>query len=154
MLTFIRLCLAVEHRLMTIKIPPTHLDTPQDPEIFVYEAARIAALMSSTHLFRKMRSASPVHMSLQQRLRKIIASFEAQRTSCLGQDCAELLLWALCVGTATAVDPLVYEGSLCLQIELLGLRGWNELRKCLEKYLWTESMHKEALVSMATSVPQ
>ncbi|KAI1113552.1 hypothetical protein F5Y14DRAFT_417578 [Nemania sp. NC0429] len=144
MATFTHMCCAAEHRLLSLKgIPPAGSDGSSAADVFIYEAARNAALICSTHLFRQFKPRAALLVSLQKALRHSIIACDydsLEPGSCVSMGSMRLLLWSICVGRVTALDPDWYTVCMKSCISNLKIQSERELRACLEEYVWEPYM--------------
>ncbi|KAI1305757.1 hypothetical protein F5Y03DRAFT_394942 [Xylaria venustula] len=109
MTTFTNVCCAAEYQLLSLEaIPPAGSDGTSGADVLIYEAARNAALICSTYLFRRLRPQAAILVSLQQALRHSIMACDydsLEHGSCVSMGNMRLLLWSICVGRVTALDP-------------------------------------------------
>jgi hypothetical protein len=151
MTTFTRLCCSVEHRLMSIKMPMEGLAISRDSDAQIHEAARVAALLCTTHCFRKMMSRSAIYTSLQRRLRRRIMAMRDIET--VQESSTRLLLWTACMGSTTAGDhdPQWYGPVVRRCMGALGLWEMDEVRACCDDYVWDSSWTLDYHVPAAVS---
>ncbi|KAF4634145.1 hypothetical protein G7Y89_g3961 [Cudoniella acicularis] len=147
MIAFNQYCSAVEHRLLSIKISVLEHASPQNPDIFIYEAARFAGLMCMTYLFRQMMPQGEVFTSLQMSLRNCLVSLEDLELAATDESSTQLLLWACCVGGLTSVDQDWFVERIYHCMSRLSFGNWEELELCLMQYVWTPRMCTEHFVA-------
>lgn len=149
MTTFTHVCCAAEHQLLSLElIPPAESDSSSGADVLIYEAARNAALICSTYLFRRLRPQAAILVSLQQALRYSIMACDhdnLEHGSCVSMGSMRLLLWSICVGRATALDPNWYTVYMKSCISNLKIQSERELRACLEEYIWEPYMDVELI---------
>jgi hypothetical protein len=150
-MVFTWLCCTVEYRLLSIDLFRNALSGPQDVDVLILDAARNAALMCSTYLFRNMRPHSAIFKSLQSRLRRNITSLNVLGWADINRDSAKLLLWVICVGSAIAVDPEWYTSSLSRCFSNLKIRNRDELATYLDEFVWTSNIPTEYLFATLLS---
>lgn len=144
MVSFSHNCFAIEHRLLSIRMTGGQDSLSQHPEIFIYEGARISALMCMTYLFRRMFPDGQLFTTLHSGLRKHIASFEELGQNTILDDASlRILLWAYCVGGITSVEPSWFAGPIHRCMLRLGFGSWEELKACLMEYVWNPAMCDE-----------
>ncbi|KAI1357788.1 hypothetical protein F5Y08DRAFT_323383 [Xylaria arbuscula] len=142
--TFTNACCAAEHQLHSLQVtPPAVSDGSGGDDLLIYEAARNAALIYSTYLFRKLRPQAAIFVSLQQALRHSIIACDfdgLEHWSYISMNSMRLLLWSICVGRVTALDPDWYTVCMKSCISMLKIQSERELRACLEEYIWEPYM--------------
>ncbi|KAI0182426.1 hypothetical protein EV127DRAFT_57696 [Xylaria flabelliformis] len=149
MTTFTHLCCAAEHQLLSLEvIPPAGSDNSSATDVLIYEAAKNAALICSTYLFRRLRPRAAILVSLQRALRHSIMACNYDSLahgSCVSMGSMRLLLWSICVGRVTALDPDWYTVCMKSCISNLKIQSEGELRACLEEYIWEPYMDVELI---------
>jgi hypothetical protein len=169
MVSFSQVCSALEHRLLTLRVAgwdrpspssPSSQPSLRDPDAFIFDAARIAALMCMTHFFRQMALRAVLFTTLRRSFRENIESLEALGDAGeglrvgvdvgvgtgVGELSMRLLLWACCVGGVTALDQHWFALRVHRCMDSLEIEGWGELERCLMEYVWAPKMRDQHLV--------
>jgi hypothetical protein len=137
MIAFSQHCFAVEHRLLSIRVSRQENVPCHDPDIFIYEASRIAALTCVTYHFWQMVPGGETFTSLKRSFRHYFTSVEdLSETTVIGEASVRIILWACCVGGITSVDQAWFALRIHHYMSRLNIRGWEELKICLMDYVW------------------
>lgn len=139
MSTFTRLSCVAEHQLLSIKAMLARLNTSSDSHVYVYEAARNAAMLCLNRLFRNFSPQAPILISLGQVLRHnigIVKYDSLADSSSISRPIRQLYLWAACVALITMLDSDYRGFSVKRCILDLEIESELELRACLEEYIW------------------
>jgi TctA family transporter len=139
MIAFSKLCSATEHRILSVRLDKPFKTDRQHYDTFVYEAARIAALMCMTYLFRQMTPRSAIFVNLQQRLRSTVTELESMIWN-MNEESLKLLLWAVCVGSLTTMEDEWYVKRIERGMIMLQIRGLAELSEFFGCFVWKERM--------------
>lgn len=146
MIAFIQLCSAVEHRLLSVKLPRYENSTVRDPDVLIYDISRLALLMCMNFLFRKMSPQAVIFSSLQKRLRNNIMSLESIDESIADEGSLRSLLWAICIGGLTSADHPWFAIRIHRCMSSLKLQNWDELRLCLLDHVWVPRLCDQRLL--------
>ena len=134
MIAFSKICSAVEHRLLSVRTYDTH------PDALVCEATRIAELMCMTYLFRNMTRTASINVGLHRRLGTTVDAIETWSIATINVDTTRLLLWAISIGSLTALESAWFVRQIKRGIRILEVSNLDELNSCLSRFVWTSSM--------------
>ena len=141
MVNFSQNCFAVEHRLLSIRMNVGQHSPSQDPDTFIYEASRTAALMCITYLFRGMLLDGQIFTTLHKRLRIHITSLESLNENITADNTSlRILLWAYCVGGIMSVERSWFTVRIHRCMSQLGFGSWEELKMSIMHYVWNSTM--------------
>lgn len=142
MIAFTQLCSGVEHRLLSIRLAQ---HCRRNAEALAYEAGRIAGVMCMTYLFRGMNRTAAIFVNLHRRLCETIEDLESLSVVIVDLDAMRLLLWAVAVGSLTALDLAWFSRRIRKGIATLEIMTLEELSSCLSCFVWTSRMSLDFL---------
>jgi hypothetical protein len=141
--SFNQLCCAIEHRLLSAEISHEERSSEEQAHIYIYEAARISALLSVNYSFRKFSLQSAVFRSLRHDLLQTIVDIGSLRDLSLDEYSVQLLLWACWCGQIAFRDQKCFLYIIKGCLHKLNYTTLEEVDLCLRAFIWTQQLHDQ-----------
>jgi hypothetical protein len=129
---------SLEQRLVSLTAPREIVDFPLSPDL-LHDLCRIAALL---FINRSLRVTETVSVRTTELMRELFYRLPTAQVMLSKDSGANILLWTMFVGGTAALEG----GQRRWFIERLaqtrrsaGLRTWQDAKKFLENYLWSEA---------------
>lgn len=144
----------LEYNLFAIPTPENHVFAT-DPDQYIYEVVRIAAIMYINYNLHEYDGVYRVSMRLNRKLRDVISAGEPSFEKTGAPNREIIMLWVLFMGgliSVNAPEKLWFARRIARLIERLELKSWNEVEECLMRALWIRRMNDSACEALWMAV--